>query len=169
VAGYPNMVLAVDGDTAVVRTDQSPGGQSVGVGEVQKGLDKLVSAGSVRVSVEELGHRSAFVGAVLATLPGARLTKAPAAVTLSAPPYARQASDPEFAVLDLLASVKIRREQTQLRNLLAGGRDRRPARCAATSTRWGSWWPRTSSSARSAPTRAPRPAPRGDAGLQLRL
>ena len=62
-----------------------PEGQPVEIGEVQKGLDKLQMHASVRVNVDELGHRSAFVGAVLATLPGAQYTHNPATVTLTAP------------------------------------------------------------------------------------
>jgi hypothetical protein len=126
--GMPNMVLAVYGDTALVRTGRSPQGQPVGAGEVQKGLDKLRMHGSVRVSVDELGHRSAFVGAVLATVPGAQFTNDPATVTLAAPASVRASSDPAFAVLDGVASVKVRKEQAQLRNLLAGNRER--ASCA---------------------------------------
>ena len=54
VSGMPNMVLAVHGDTVLVRTTRSPDGQPVAVGEVQEGLDKLKMHGSVRVNVEEL-------------------------------------------------------------------------------------------------------------------
>lgn len=126
--GMPNMVLAIHGDAALVRTSRSSEGQPVEVGEVQKGLDKLIMHGSVRVNVDELGHRSAFVGAVLATLPSVQFTRNPATVRLGAPASARADSDPAFAVLDSLASVKVRKEQAQLRNLLAGNRER--ARCA---------------------------------------
>ncbi|MBP2329497.1 hypothetical protein JOF56_009882 [Kibdelosporangium banguiense] len=128
VSGNPNMVLAVHGDTALVRTGRSPTGQPVGIGEVQKGLDKLAGLRSVRVNVDELGHRSAFVGAVLATLPGAQFTDNPATVTLSTSIRLQTGSDPAFAVLDGVAQVKIRKEQAQLRNLLAG--DRAQAACA---------------------------------------
>jgi hypothetical protein len=127
-AGMPNMVLAIRGDMAVVRTSRSPEGQPVGIGEVQKGLDKLRMHGSVRVTVDELGHRSAFVGAVLAMLPGTQFTKNPATVMLGAAANLRASSDPAFAVLDSVASVKVRKEQAQLRNLLAGNRER--ASCA---------------------------------------
>lgn len=123
VTGMANMVLAVHSDTALVRTNHSPEGQPVEVGEVQKGLDKLKMFGSVRVNVEELGHRSAFVGAVLAMLPGARFTTTPATVTIGTLPSMRENLDPAFAVLDSVASVKVRKEQAQLRNLLAGNRE----------------------------------------------
>jgi hypothetical protein len=98
--GMPNMVLAIHGDTALVRTNRSPEGQPVEVGEVQKGLDKLRMQGSVRVNIDELGHRSAFVGAVLATLPGAQFTNNRATVTLGASASVQASSDPAFAVLD---------------------------------------------------------------------
>jgi hypothetical protein len=123
VTGTPNMVLAIQGDMALVRTSPSPEGQPIEADEVQKGLDKLRVQGSVRVNMDELGHRSAFVGAVLATLPGTQFTNNPATVTLAAPVSVLASSDPAFAVLDTFASVKIRKEQAQLRNLLAGNRE----------------------------------------------
>ena len=66
-------------------------------------MDKLRVRGTASVTVEELGHRSAFVGAVLATLPGASATARSPTVPLGAAP-GRAASDPEFAVLDSVAS-----------------------------------------------------------------
>jgi hypothetical protein len=127
--GNLNMVLAVHGDTVLVRTSASPDeGQPVGVGEIQRGLDKISAHGSVRVHVDELGYRSAFVGAVLATLPGAQFTSNPATVTLHPPAGLPASSDRGFAVLDGVASVKIRKEQAALRTILAGGQER--ATCA---------------------------------------
>ncbi len=113
------MVLAVHGDMALVRTDRSQEGQPVEVVEVQQGLDKLRRHRSVRVNVDVLGHRSSFVGAVLATLPDAQFTRNPAMVTLGA----QAANDLTFAVLDGVASAKVRKEQAQLRNLLSGNRE----------------------------------------------
>lgn len=60
---------------------------------------------------------------MLATLPGARFTTSPAAVTLAAATSVRAGSDPAFAVLDSVASVKVHKGQAQLRNLLAGNRE----------------------------------------------
>jgi hypothetical protein len=125
VTGIPNVVLAVQDRAALVGTGRSPRGQPVEINEVQRGMDKLRTDGSVRVAVDELGHRSAFVGAVLATLPGAHATTNPATVTLAAPGKA-EASDPAFAVLDSTASVKIRKEQGVLRDILADGRELAP-------------------------------------------
>ncbi|MEV6228087.1 hypothetical protein AB0L88_09495 [Saccharopolyspora shandongensis] len=126
--GKPNTVLGVHDDTALVRTDRSPSGQPVGISEVQKGLDLLATHGSVRVHVDELGHRSSFIGAVLATLPGARFTQNPITVTLHAPTSTQVAKDLHFGDLDTVAQVKIRTEQAHLRSLLAGDRD--AAECA---------------------------------------
>ena len=122
VTGTPNTVLAIQGGTVRVGTGRSPQGQPVEISEVQQGMDKLRANGSVRVAVDELGHSSAFIGAVLATLPGAHVTTSPATVTLATVDEV-EARDPEFAVLDSIASVKIRKEQGVLRDILADGRE----------------------------------------------
>jgi hypothetical protein len=80
------------------------------------------------VTVDELGHDSAFVGAVLATLPGARITKDPATISIGTSIRRQVADDPDFAVLDGIVQTKIRKEQGQLRSLLAG--ERTQAACA---------------------------------------
>jgi hypothetical protein len=122
LTGVPNTVLAVQGQTVVVATGRSPQGQPVEISDIQHGMDKLRTHGSVRVTVEELGHRSAFVGAVLAALPGVHVANNPGTVTLGTTgPLA--SSDPQFAVLDSNASVKVRREQALLRSMLASGRE----------------------------------------------
>ena len=94
--------------------------------EVQNGLDKLQAQGAVRASAAGLGYRSAFVGAVLATLPGAQVSLHPATITLSSSTAVQGASDPVFGVLDGVAAVKVRKEQAALRNLLAGNRQQAP-------------------------------------------
>jgi hypothetical protein len=67
----PNRILGVVGDEVIVATEKSPNGRAVPVQWVQDGIDLLASGDEVTVDVETLGHRGAFVGAVLATLPGA--------------------------------------------------------------------------------------------------
>jgi hypothetical protein len=94
----------------------------VPLAEVQNGLDLLVGKRSVGVNVEELGYRSAFVGAVLATLPTARVSMNPATITLGG----SEVVDAPVDATDAVARVKIRKEQARLRNLLAGGRDVAP-------------------------------------------
>lgn len=128
LTGKPNTVLAVNNDYALVATGRSPDGQRVEISDVQKGLDLLTQHGSVRVHPDTLGHRSSFVGAVLATLPGALFTANPPGVTLRPQTTARIAHDPNFGTLDRVSQVKIRTEQAQLRSLLAGNRT--SANCA---------------------------------------
>jgi hypothetical protein len=71
VTGRENRVLRVEGDTVSVWTTKSPGGQPVPIAWVQDALDRLGADGEIEISVASVGHRSAFVGAVLLTLPGA--------------------------------------------------------------------------------------------------
>jgi hypothetical protein len=52
---------------------------------VQDALDLLERDGEVRVDVATLGHRSAFVGAVLSTLPGVEVDTRPAVVRCRSP------------------------------------------------------------------------------------
>lgn len=66
----PNRILGVVGDEVIVATGKSPNGRAVPVQWVQDGIDLLVREGEIAVDVPTLGHRGAFVGAVLATLPG---------------------------------------------------------------------------------------------------
>jgi hypothetical protein len=74
--GRVNIILALSPTDVIVATDRSPQGQPVSIGQVQAGLDRLRDTGEIEVSVRELGHRSSFIGAVLAHLPGAVLIPA---------------------------------------------------------------------------------------------
>jgi hypothetical protein len=49
----------------------------------------LVSTGEVKITPETVGYRSAFIGAVLATLPGANVTLDPLRVRLPEPAKGR--------------------------------------------------------------------------------
>ena len=69
--GRPNTILRIDGDEVIVGTRKSPGGRPVPIQWLQDAADLLEQQGEVAVDVETLGHRGAFVGAFLATLPGA--------------------------------------------------------------------------------------------------
>jgi hypothetical protein len=71
LTGRPNRVLRLDGDYVIVATGRSPQGQPVPIGWVQDAMDRLYEHGELEVSVPSVGYRSAFIGAVLATLPGA--------------------------------------------------------------------------------------------------
>lgn len=84
--GRPNTVLRLDGDDVIVATGRSPGGQPVPIAWIQDAVDRLMADGDLEISVPSLGHRSAFVGAVLLTLPGATLAStAPPRVHLADP------------------------------------------------------------------------------------
>jgi hypothetical protein len=76
VTGRMNTVLRLEGDNAIVATSRSPGGQPVPIAWVQSGLERLLTTGEIEVSVPSLGYRSAFIGAVLLSLPGAVLIQA---------------------------------------------------------------------------------------------
>jgi hypothetical protein len=71
LTGRPNSIIAIDGDDVLVGTTRSPDGQAVPIAWVQEAMDRLYAQGSIEISVESVGYRSAFIGAVLATLPGA--------------------------------------------------------------------------------------------------
>lgn len=85
VTGRENRVLRVDQADVLVWTTRSPGGQAVPIAWVQDALDRLERDGEIEISVASVGHRSAFVGAVLLQLPGAH------AVRTSSPPRIRLA------------------------------------------------------------------------------
>ena len=82
LTGRTNRVLEVTADTVMVATARSPNGQPVPIAWVQGALDRLIADGEVEISVESVGYRSAFIGAVLATVPGARTALAPRRVML---------------------------------------------------------------------------------------
>lgn len=71
VTGRPNTILGIEGPNVIVGTTKSPGGELVPIEWVQRAIDMLARDGEVTIDVETVGYRSAFVGAVLATLPGA--------------------------------------------------------------------------------------------------
>jgi hypothetical protein len=78
----PNEILRLEPDAAIVGTARSPGGQPVELSLVQSALDRLMSGEEVGIDVESLGHRSSFVGAVLATIPGVEIATDPTRVRL---------------------------------------------------------------------------------------
>jgi predicted RNA-binding protein with PUA-like domain len=86
LSGAPNTVLRLEGDDVIVATRRSPQGQPVPIAWVQAALDRLARDGEVEISVASVGFRSAFVGAALAALPGARTAQNPPRVLLPASP-----------------------------------------------------------------------------------
>ena len=71
LTGRPNRILRIEGDDVIVATQQSPNGQPVPIEWVQDAMDRLYDRGEIEISVPSVGYRSAFIGAVLSTLPGA--------------------------------------------------------------------------------------------------
>lgn len=126
--GRSNTVLGFRGPNVLVGTDRSPEGQLVEINDVQRGLDLLAEHGTTTVSVDELGHRSSFIGAVLAKLPNTDLGTNTTTVSFTAPTDAETADDIHYGTLDSFAKIKVRQEQARLRKLLAG--DRVAATCA---------------------------------------
>jgi hypothetical protein len=84
LTGRRNRVLRIDGDDVLVATDRSPDGQPVPIAWVQQAMDMLERDGEVAIDVATVGYRSAFVGAVLASLPGTTTALAPPRVMLRA-------------------------------------------------------------------------------------
>ncbi|WP_110080260.1 hypothetical protein [Actinokineospora spheciospongiae] len=119
--GKVNRILDVSENTVVVSTASSPDGQSVPVAMVQAGLDLLWERGSVRVGIPELGHRSSFVGAVLAALPVTESSTSPPTVVLSGGRL--PVGDRSVTALDVPTPGSRRVEQGSLRLLLLNGRD----------------------------------------------
>lgn len=78
----PNRILRVTASEVFVATDKSPRGQSLPLDWVQAAFDRLAAGEEVRISVPSLGYRSAFIGAAMLSLPGARLLTTPTRVRL---------------------------------------------------------------------------------------
>jgi 5-methylcytosine-specific restriction protein A len=86
VTGQPNTVLGLADDHVLVATGSTgpSGGAPVPVEDVQRAGDLLFERGEIRVHPEEIGYRSAFVGAALATLEGVEALQRPARLRLTA-------------------------------------------------------------------------------------
>ena len=82
LTGRPNLVLAIRGDHVLVGTSKSPRGKLVPIDWVQHAIDLLERDGEVRIDVPTVGYRSAFIGAVLATLPGVEALTNPRRIRL---------------------------------------------------------------------------------------
>ena len=80
--GKPNRIIKIDRKVVTVGTDKSPKGTTLPIEKVQEALDRLQKDGEVAVNSKSLGPRSGFIGAVLATVPGAEVDAKPAAVRL---------------------------------------------------------------------------------------
>lgn len=75
VTGRENRVLGWDAATVGVWTARSPFGQPVPIAWVQDALDRLERDREIEISVQSVGYRSAFIGAVLREVPGAEVVR----------------------------------------------------------------------------------------------
>jgi hypothetical protein len=82
LTGRSNRILRVEGDRVIVGTGRSPEGRPVEIAWLQEAADALYARGELRIDVATVGHRSAFVGAVLAALPGTRALVGPRRIVL---------------------------------------------------------------------------------------
>jgi 5-methylcytosine-specific restriction protein A len=86
ISGARNQVLEVRADDVVVATVRSPRGQPVPIASVQDALDRIQATGELQIDPPTVGYRSAFVGAVLRTLPNARIEQDPQRILLRRSP-----------------------------------------------------------------------------------
>jgi hypothetical protein len=85
ITGMPNTIVAVRGDYVFVRTQDTANpevGEPVPIQSVQEAVNTLYTNGRIGINTTEATHRSAFIGAVLSTLPGAVGLRRPARVEL---------------------------------------------------------------------------------------
>ena len=84
VSGAINTVLAVGPHAARVATTKSPQGHPVPLAEIDAALAMLREHGFVIIHPDQIGHRSAFIGAVLLTIPGATYAGSPPVIRVDA-------------------------------------------------------------------------------------
>lgn len=107
-----NRVLSMRDGVVLVGTGRSPQGQPVPVTAVQEAIDQLVAHGEVVVDVPSLGHRSSFLGAVLAALPGVQVRhERPPRVVLAAAVAHDGTPAAQAAAVDLVGGSETRRDQ----------------------------------------------------------
>ncbi len=83
MTGRPNRVLSVEGDRVIVATEKSPEGQPVPIEWVQGAMDALLNTGELEINPGTVGYRSAFIGAVLLTLPGTEAALSPRRIRIA--------------------------------------------------------------------------------------
>ncbi|HEY4454770.1 MAG TPA: hypothetical protein VGN81_10710 [Pseudonocardiaceae bacterium] len=131
ITGSPNTILGVSETHAKVATDKSPDGEKVQINEVETALEQLLTTGEVVCDPPHVGYRSAFIGAVLRTLPGVDVGLAPPTVTL-VDRAVTNASGSKSTIkaptgpTDILVSRYARTEQAPLRRALIANRTMAP-------------------------------------------
>ncbi|WP_435586240.1 hypothetical protein, partial [Micromonospora aurantiaca (nom. illeg.)] len=129
--GRTNKIVAVQPPDVVVATQSSPAGAPVPIAWVEKALQLLREHGSVTIHPDQVGYRSAFVGAVLLQLPYAQANGSPPVISFQAgalaepdaspqPPTDKVATDPFTGSLEKPFAGNQRGEQPALRRRLLG-------------------------------------------------
>ncbi len=85
LTGKPNRILRLDGKHVVVATGRSPEGKKTPIAEIQQAIDALSRSGELDITVRTVGYWSAFIGAVLATLPNTVVSVRPRRIRLIEP------------------------------------------------------------------------------------
>jgi hypothetical protein len=130
-SGRPNVILEVRPDNVLVATDRSPAGTVIPIKWIAEALERLRDEGTLTISVEEVGHRSAFVGAVLHELPGARFVGSPPTITFEPDDSEHEPNEPNesdnpstatsfVGALNKDTTTLARGEQSRLRRALLG-------------------------------------------------
>lgn len=79
----PNIILGVDDGEVHVRTERSKGrGEKVAIADVQATFDRVWDGEEVPIHPRSVGYRSAFIGAVLASMPDVETLEDPWRVRL---------------------------------------------------------------------------------------
>ena len=68
-------MLGIDCGSVRIWTSRSPSGQPVPIAWVQEALDRIERDWEIEISVQSVGYRSAFIGAVLQELAGAEVVR----------------------------------------------------------------------------------------------
>jgi hypothetical protein len=120
VTGNWNMILGVRTTTALVATHRSPQGQDIETSDVDSALDRFATQGQIEVTPESLGYRSAFIGAVLLTIQGARVSGSPPVISIAPSAQDKRSNLAFEGDLARLRHVEVRGEQASLRRRMFG-------------------------------------------------
>jgi len=77
VTGQRNRIVGIEGNSVIVATHRSPEGAPVPLTEIQAAADRVFDGEEVRMDPVSVGYRSAFVGAVLKSMPDVEVLRDP--------------------------------------------------------------------------------------------
>ena len=82
ITGHRNRIVGIEGDSVIVATSKSPAGAPVPLIEIQDAVNRVFDGEEVRLDPLSVGYRSAFVGAVLKSIPGVEVLRYPSRARL---------------------------------------------------------------------------------------